>query len=73
MCKVISIVSYSGGVGKTTLCLMLTYILSENKDNKILVIDVDGQEDLSHLIKKKRLKMKSNPTKQLLLELKILI
>ncbi|HDH5640810.1 TPA: ParA family protein [Staphylococcus aureus] len=52
MSKVISVVSYSGGVGKTTLCLMLTYILSENQNNKILVIDVDGQEDVSHLIKK---------------------
>ncbi|MBW5882095.1 ParA family protein [Staphylococcus aureus] len=51
MAKVISVLAYAGGVGKTTLTMLIVYILSEIKKAKVLVIDIDGQEDLSDFIK----------------------
>lgn len=42
--------NFKGGVGKTTTSLLLSYILSEHKDKKVLVIDTDPQENLTHNI-----------------------
>ena len=46
MAHVVSIVNQKGGVGKTTVCRNLAYLLSKY-GNKILLIDFDPQESLS--------------------------
>lgn len=46
-CKVISFMNMKGGVGKTTVCVNLAHCLSEYKDKKVLVIDLDPQSNTS--------------------------
>lgn len=46
-CKVISFINMKGGVGKTTLTKELGYHLSHVLDNKVLLIDVDPQMNLT--------------------------
>lgn len=46
--KVIAVANNKGGCGKTSVSSGLGYALSENKENKILLIDSDMQMNLSH-------------------------
>ena len=47
---VITIGNNKGGVGKTTLSTVFTYILSDLRKEKVLVIDTDQQSNLSKLL-----------------------
>lgn len=51
--KVISIINMKGGVGKTTLTKEIGFFLSEIKGNKVLLIDVDPQLNLTQAIFKR--------------------
>lgn len=44
--------NFKGGVGKTTTSLLLSYILTEHKNSKVLTIDTDPQENLTFSIAK---------------------
>lgn len=46
MSKVITIGNFKGGVGKTTLTELISYIL-EKRNNKVLVIDTDPQSNIT--------------------------
>jgi len=47
----ISVINFKGGVGKTTLAFHLaTFLAKKNKNDKILVVDVDHQSSLSIVI-----------------------
>lgn len=39
--------NFKGGVGKTTSSAVISYLLSQNKSNKVLVIDTDPQRNLT--------------------------
>lgn len=45
--KIISMINMKGGVGKTTLCVLLSYVLAKYYSKKILVVDVDPQFNAS--------------------------
>ncbi|EJD5584623.1 ParA family protein [Escherichia coli] len=51
MAKVISLINWKGGVGKSTLTLHLGVGLMRNSDEhpKVLLIDLDPQSNLSYL------------------------
>ena len=46
MTKIISFANQKGGVGKSTLCIQMTFFLLE-RGHKVLVIDMDGQGNTS--------------------------
>lgn len=48
--KTIAMFNNKGGVGKTTSVLNIAYILSEIKGKKVLVIDCDGQQNISRFL-----------------------
>lgn len=50
MSKVITIGNFKGGVGKTTACVLFSYLL-EKKGNKVLLIDFDPQSNSTEIIK----------------------
>lgn len=50
MVKVITIGNFKGGVGKTTACVLFSYLL-EKKGKKVLVIDFDPQSNSTEIIK----------------------
>ena len=45
--KIISMINMKGGVGKTTLCVLLSYVLAKYRSKNILVVDVDPQFNAS--------------------------
>lgn len=47
MSKVITVANFKGGVGKSTLTEILSYIFSERKNKKVLVIDTDPQANVT--------------------------
>jgi len=47
MSKVITVANFKGGVGKSTLTEILSYIFSEYKNKKVLVIDTDPQANVT--------------------------
>lgn len=51
MVKVISIGNYKGGVGKSTLTEVLSYIFSTKYNYKTLVVDLDPQADVTFKLK----------------------
>lgn len=52
MTKVITIGNFKGGVGKSTLTELLSYLLSVQEEKKVLVIDADPQQNLTEKIRK---------------------
>jgi chromosome partitioning protein len=42
-CKVISVINMKGGVGKTALSVGIAALLTEERDKKVLLIDIDPQ------------------------------
>lgn len=49
---VITIGNFKGGVGKTTVSTMLSYIASEYYDKKVLLLDFDPQGNASEIMKR---------------------
>lgn len=45
--KIVSMINMKGGVGKTTLCVLLSYVLAKYDSKNILVVDVDPQFNAS--------------------------
>lgn len=52
MTKVISVGNFKGGVGKTVISLMFSYILATKKNKKVLVIDLDPQANVTGKLKR---------------------
>lgn len=52
MTKVISVGNFKGGVGKTVISLMFSYVLATKKNKKVLVIDLDPQADVTMKLKR---------------------
>lgn len=50
--KIVSFINMKGGVGKTTLCTNLAYVLCKFKNKKILLIDIDPQANTSQYLLK---------------------
>jgi len=50
MSKVINIANFKGGVGKTTTTVLFSYLLAEQKEEKVLLIDFDPQGNATDLI-----------------------
>ncbi|QKU19879.1 ParA family protein [Staphylococcus cohnii] len=50
--KTITIANYKGGVGKSTLTEILSYLLATKYEKKVLVIDIDPQSDASKKLKR---------------------
>ena len=46
MCKIITVANQKGGVGKTTICQHLSYIMAE-QGRRVLCVDFDPQMNLS--------------------------
>lgn len=44
---IITFGNFKGGVGKTTTTALFSYLLSQNKDYKILAVDTDPQANLT--------------------------
>lgn len=55
MAKIISFANQKGGVGKSTLCIQMAFYLAENKDLRVLVIDMDPQGNTSSRLAPKEL------------------
>lgn len=49
---VITIGNFKGGVGKTTVSTMFSYIASEHYDKKVLLVDFDPQGNASEIMKR---------------------
>lgn len=49
MAKTICVVNYKGGCGKTTCCAAVADVMSTRLGKRVLVIDTDGQGNLSRL------------------------
>jgi chromosome partitioning protein len=45
--KIISLVNFKGGVGKTTLTVNLAACLAKERDKKVLIVDLDPQSNSS--------------------------
>ncbi|PKE51945.1 ParA family protein [Macrococcoides caseolyticum] len=52
MGKIISINNFKGGVSKTSTACLLSYVLSKNKNKKVLLVDFDPQADATELMLK---------------------
>lgn len=50
--KTITIANYKGGVGKSTLTEILSFLLATKYEQKVLVIDIDPQSDASKKLKR---------------------
>jgi len=48
--RVLAVANMKGGVGKTTLSLMIAEGLSALRDARVLVIDLDAQGSLSYAL-----------------------
>ncbi|EPH5277180.1 TPA: ParA family protein [Staphylococcus aureus] len=60
MTKVVSINNFKGGVSKTSSTAGIAYVLSEIKDKKVLVVDLDPQADVTDLLLKSFKKSNNN-------------
>lgn len=49
---IISVGNFKGGVGKTTIVSLISYILANQKNKKVLLIDTDQQGDLTSEVEK---------------------
>ena len=50
--NIITVGIFKGGVGKTTVSTLLSYITSENYDEKMLLIDFDPQGNATQIMKR---------------------
>lgn len=50
--NIITVGNFKGGVGKTTVATLLSYIASENYDKKVLLIDFDPQGNATQIMKR---------------------
>lgn len=50
---IVSFASMKGGTGKSTCCANVAYYLATKKNKKILIIDLDSQGGLSHILSSK--------------------
>ena len=50
--NIITVGNFKGGVGKTTVCTLLSYIASENYNKKVLLIDFDPQGNATQIMKR---------------------
>ena len=50
--SIITVGNFKGGVGKTTVATLLSYIASENYDKKVLLIDFDPQGNATQIMKR---------------------
>ncbi|MEM7766953.1 MAG: AAA family ATPase [Pseudomonadota bacterium] len=48
--SVLSFVNFRGGVGKTTLCALAGIWLARNADSRVLIVDLDPQENVSDVL-----------------------
>ena len=49
MTKVVSFINYKGGVGKTTTAYHVSSSLAQHYDQRVLMIDIDPQTNLTFL------------------------
>ena len=59
MCKIITVANQKGGVGKTTICQHLSYIMAE-QGRRVLCVDFDPQTNLSASLLSERQLPKEN-------------
>ena len=50
--NIITVGNFKGGVGKTTVSTLLSYIASENYNKKVLLIDFDPQGNATQIMKR---------------------
>ena len=48
--KTIAVYNNKGGVSKTTTVINVAYTLAETMNKKVLVVDCDGQQNISHFL-----------------------
>ena len=47
---VLTVTSMKGGVGKTTIAAMLSRYIADNRDVRVLIVDMDPQGGMSSIL-----------------------
>lgn len=50
MSRIIAVANHKGGVGKTSTCLHLSHALAADGKTKVLLVDLDPQASLTHIV-----------------------